>query len=49
MCLLITLRNLAFFLISSVVSDLLIQPHTFWQLYVIELLGLLLDVGLLKP
>ena len=43
------LEKFGFFLISSMVSGLLIQPHTFWKLYLIELLGLLLGAGLVKP
>ena len=35
-------------LISSMVSGLPIQPHTFWKLNVIELLGLWICLGLLK-
>ena len=36
------------FLISSVVLGLLDQLHIFWQMYLIELLGFLLGLGLLK-
>ena len=42
------LRNVAFFLISSMVLGLLDQPHIFLQLYLIELLELLADLGLLE-
>ena len=35
------LENVVFFLISSMVLDLLDQLQIFWQLYLIELLGLL--------
>ena len=42
--LLVTLRNVAFCLISGLVSGLLNQLQIFWQLYMIELLGL--SVGL---
>ena len=38
--LLITSRNMAFFLISSMASGLLDQLQIYWQLYLIELLGL---------
>ena len=46
--LLITWRNVAFFLISSVVLGLLDQLQIFSQLYLIELLGLLTGLGLLE-
>ena len=46
--LLITLRNVAFFLISSLDLGLLDQLQIFSQLYLIELLGLLTGLGLLK-
>ena len=46
--LLITLKNVAFFLISTVVLGLLDQLQIFWQLYLAELLGLLTGLGLLK-
>ena len=36
------------FMISSMVSGLLIQRYIFWQLYMIELLGLLMGLRLLK-
>ena len=45
---LITLRNLAFFLISSMVLGLLDQLQIFSQSHLIELLGLLTDLGLLE-
>ena len=45
---LITQRNLDFFLISSMVLGLLNQLQVFSQSYFIELLGLLTDLGLLK-
>ena len=48
MDLLITLRNVAFFLISRMVSSLLIQLQIFKQLYLIELFGLLAGIKLLK-
>ena len=48
MGLLITQRNVAFFLISSMVLGLLNQLQIFSQLYLIELLGLLTSLGLLK-
>ena len=41
-------RNVAFFLISSVVLGLLNQLQIFLQLYLIELLGLLTGLGLLE-
>ena len=41
-------RNAAFFLISSMVLGLLNQLQIFWQLYLIELLGLLTQLGLLE-
>ena len=46
--LLITLRNVAFFLISSLDLGLLDQLQIFSQLYLIELLGLLAGLGLLE-
>ena len=46
--LLITLRNVAFFLISSLDLGLLDQLQIFSQLYLIELLGLLTGLGLLE-
>ena len=46
--LLITYRNAAFFLISSMVLVLLDQLQIFLQWYVIELLGLLTCLGLLE-
>ena len=46
--LLITLKNVAFFLISTVVLGLLDQLQIFWQLCLAELLGLLTGLGLLK-
>ena len=46
--LLITLKNVAFFLISTVVLGLLDQLQIFWQLYLVELLGLLTGLGLLE-
>ena len=46
--LLITKRNVAFFLISSMVLGLLNQLQIFLQLYLIELLGLLTGLVLLK-
>ena len=48
MGLLITWGNVAFFLISSMVLGLLDQLLIFSQLYLIELLGLLTDLGLLE-
>ena len=42
------LKNAAFFLISSMVLGLLDQLLIFSQLYLIELLGLLTGLGLLK-
>ena len=47
MGLLITLRNLGFCLISSIVWDLLDQLQIIWQLYLIELLEVLIGLGLL--
>ena len=46
--LLITKRNVTFFLISSMVLGLLDQLQIFWQLCLIELLGLLTGLGLLE-
>ena len=46
--LLITLRDVSFFLISSMVLGLLDQLQIFLQLYLIELLGLLRGLGLLE-
>ena len=46
--LLITLRNVAFFLISSLDLGLLDQLQILSQLYLIELLGLLTGLGLLE-
>ena len=46
--LLITLRNVAFFLISSLDLGLLDQLQIFSQLHLIELLGLLTGLGLLE-
>ena len=46
--LLITLRNVAFFLISSMVLGLLDQLQIFSQLYLIELLGILTGLRLLE-
>ena len=40
---------MVFFLISSMVLGLLDQLQIFLQLYLIELLGLLTGLGLLKP
>ena len=48
MGLLITYRNVAFLLISSMILSLLDQLQIFWQLYLIELLGLLTGLGLLE-
>ena len=48
MGLLITLRNVTSFLISSMVLGLLDQVQTFSQLYLIELPWLLIGLGLLK-
>ena len=48
MGLLITWGNVAFFLISSMVLGLLDQLLIFSQLYLIELLGILTDLGLLE-
>ena len=45
--LLITLRNVVFFLISSMVLGLPNQLHIFLQLYLIKLLELLTGLGLL--
>ena len=45
---LINSKNMTFFLISSMVSGLLSQLQTFWQLYLIELLGLLTGLGLFE-
>ena len=42
------LEKFGFFLISSMVSGLLIQPRIFWQLYLIKLLGVLIGLMLLK-
>ena len=42
------LENMAFFLISSMVLGLLDQLQIFWQLYLIELLGLLTGLWLTK-
>ena len=47
MGLLITLRNLGFCLIYSIVSDLLDQLQIIWQLYLIELLEVLIGLRLL--
>ena len=44
----ITSRNMISFLTSSLVSSLLDQLKTFWQLYLIESLGLLIDLLLLE-
>ena len=44
----VTQRNVTFFLISSMVLGLLDQLLIFSQLYLIELLGLLTGLGLLK-
>ena len=41
-------RNVAFFLISSIVLGLLDQMEIFWQLYLIELLGILTGLRLLE-
>ena len=41
-------RNVTYFLISSIVWGLLDQLQIFWQLYLIELLGCLTCLGLLK-
>ena len=46
--LLVTLRNVAFCLISGLVSGLLNQLQIFWQLYMIELLGLSVGLRLLE-
>ena len=46
--LLITLRDVSFFLISSMVLGLLDQLQIFSQLYLIELLGLSTGLGLLE-
>ena len=45
---LITYRNVVFFLISSLVLGLFDQLKIFWQLYLIELLGLLTGLELLE-
>ena len=39
---------MTFFVISSMVLGLLDQLQIFWQLYLIELLGLLTGLGLLE-
>ena len=39
------LQKFGLFLISSMVSGILIQPHIFWELYLIELWGLLIVLG----
>ena len=44
----ITSRSVACFLVSKMVSRLLHQLQIFWQLYLIELLGLSIDLQLLK-
>ena len=49
MDLLITYRNVSFFLIYSMVSGVLDQRYVFWQLYLMELLGVLIGLGLLEP
>ena len=41
-------EKFGFLLISSLVSGLLIQPHFFWHLHLIEFLGLLIGLWLLK-
>ena len=46
--LLITWRNVAFFLISSVVLGLLDQLQIFLQLHLKEFLGLLTGLGLIE-
>ena len=46
--LLITWRNVAFFLISSKVLGLIDQLQIFWQLYLIKLIEILTVLGLLK-
>ena len=43
--LLITWRDVAFFLISNIVLGLLDQLQIFWQLHLTELSGLLIDLG----
>lgn len=40
-------RSVTLFLISSIVLSLFVQLDIFWQLYLIELLGFLIVVGLL--
>ena len=45
---LITLRNVVFFLISNIVVDLLDQQQIFSQMYLIESPGLLAGLGLLE-
>ena len=45
---LITYRNVVFFLISSLVLGLINKLKIFWQLYLIELLGLLTGLELLE-
>ena len=47
--LLITFRNAAYFLISSMVKGLSNQLQIFRQLYLIELVGYLIGLGLLEP
>ena len=42
------LEKFGFFLISNMVSGLLIQLRIFWQLYLIKLLGILIGLMLLK-
>ena len=42
------LKNVAFFLISSMVLGLTDQLQIFWQLYLIEFLGVLTGLGLLE-
>ena len=42
------LEKWGLFAISSIVLDLLNQLQIFWQLRLIELLGLLADLGLLE-
>ena len=46
--LLITYRDVAFFLISSMILGLSDQLQIFWQLHQVELLGHLADLGLLE-
>ena len=41
----ITQRNVVFFLISNIVLGFLDQLQIFWQLYLLELLGLLAGLG----